>query len=235
LKTSFKDVCLDPHIIDHVRTTISFPLKYPRAFSTGLLGTEAMSGILLYGPPGTGKTMLCRAVAKECNARMLIIQPSHVKDMWQGESEKLVRSIFTLARKIAPCIVFIDEVDAIFGSRTTSASSSTTHRSMLTEFMTEMDGLNSGAMNKKKGLVVIGATNRPFDLDDAILRRLPLRLLVDLPGLKERERIFRSLLKDENVDGIDVESLAKKTPNFSGSDIKNLTVSAALASLKDMI
>lgn len=131
LKISFKDVCLDPAIIDNVRTTISFPLRYPKAFSMGILESESMSGILLYGPPGTGKTMLCRAIAKECKANMLAISPSDVKNMWLGESEKLCKAIFTLARKLAPCIVFIDEVDAILGARTSQSTSSSTHTSMV--------------------------------------------------------------------------------------------------------
>jgi SpoVK/Ycf46/Vps4 family AAA+-type ATPase len=189
LDTHFEDVCIDPKTIEAVRTIISLPLMYPAAFSTGILGKEALSGILLYGPPGTGKTMLCRAIAKECNVRMLLIAPSDIEDMWVGESEKLIAATFSLARKIAPCAIFIDEVDAMFGARTNEpGNSSQYHRSTLTQFMQEMDGLNSAGTNKKKGIIVIGATNRPFDLDDAILRRLPRRMLVDLPGLKERER-----------------------------------------------
>jgi len=164
---------------------ISLPLTYPAAFATGILHKEALSGILLYGPPGTGKTMLCRAIAKECKIRMLLITPSDVEDMYVGETEKLVTATFSLARKIAPCAIFIDEVDALFGLRT--GNSSRYHRSTLTQFMQEMDGLKSAVANKKSGIVVIGATNRPFDLDDAILRRLPRRMLVDLPGPKERE------------------------------------------------
>lgn len=189
LATGFEDVCVDPKIVDSVRMIISLPLMYPKAFASGILGAEALSGILLYGPPGTGKTMLCRAVAKECNVRMLLVAPSNVQDMYVGETEKLVKAIFTLARKIAPCVIFIDEVDAIFGARSSdNTNGSRYHRSMLTEFMQEMDGLNSASVNKKKGIVVIGATNRPFDLDDAVLRRLPRRMLLDLPGPKERER-----------------------------------------------
>lgn len=189
LTTTFEDVCVDPKVIDSVRSIISLPLMYPTAFASGILGAEALSGILLYGPPGTGKTMLCRAVAKECGVRMLLVTPSAVQDMYVGETEKLVKAVFTLARKIAPCVIFIDEVDAIFGSRSSGESNGAQyHRSMLTEFMTEMDGLNSASVNKKKGIVVIGATNRPFDLDDAILRRLPRRMLIDLPGIRERER-----------------------------------------------
>jgi SpoVK/Ycf46/Vps4 family AAA+-type ATPase len=189
LDTRFEDVCIEPKTIEGVRTIISLPLMYPAAFATGILRKEALSGILLYGPPGTGKTMLCRAIAKECNVRMLLIAPSDVEDMWVGESEKLIAAIFSLARKIAPCAIFIDEVDAMFGARANEpGNSSHYHRSMLTQFMQEMDGLNSAGANKKNGIVVIGATNRPFDLDDAILRRLPRRMLVDLPRLEERER-----------------------------------------------
>jgi SpoVK/Ycf46/Vps4 family AAA+-type ATPase len=187
LNTRFEDVCIEPKTIEAVRTIISLPLKCPAGFATGILRREALSGILLYGPPGTGKTMLCRAIAKECNVRMLLLAPSDIEDMWVGETEKLIAGAFSLARKIAPCAIFIDEVDAMFSSRGTGSCTSRYQRSMLTQFMQEMDGLKSAGSNKKKGIVVIGATNRPFDLDDAILRRLPRRMLVDLPGLKERE------------------------------------------------
>lgn len=103
-----------------------------------------------------------------------------------GEGEKLVRSVFSLARRLSPCVVFIDEIDALFGARlgARESSGSIAHRGVITEFMQEMDGLTS---SKEDNIIVIGATNRPFDLDDAVLRRLPRRLLVDLPGEKERE------------------------------------------------
>ena len=102
-----------------------------------------------------------------------------------GEGEKLVRAVFSLARRLSPCVVFIDELDALFGARLSRESgNSLAHRGVITEFMQEMDGLKS---SKESNVIVIGATNRPFDLDDAVLRRLPRRLLVDLPGEKERE------------------------------------------------
>lgn len=103
-----------------------------------------------------------------------------------GEGEKLVKAVFSLARKIAPCVVFLDEIDALFGSRVSGRETggALAHRGVLTEFMQEMDGLRS---SKDDSVIVIGATNRPFDLDDAVLRRLPRRLLVDLPGERERE------------------------------------------------
>ena len=103
-----------------------------------------------------------------------------------GEGEKLVRSVFSLARRLAPCVVFIDEIDALFGARSSSRDTGggIAHRGVITEFMQEMDGLKT---SNTDNVIVIGATNRPFDLDDAVLRRLPRRLLVDLPGESERE------------------------------------------------
>ena len=128
---------------------------------------------------------------------MIAIQPSDVNDKYLGEGEKLVKGIFSLARRLAPCVVFIDEVDSLFGARAGKSGASAGNRhhdQLLTEFMQEMDGLSSAEANTKKGIVVIGATNRPFDLDDAILRRLPRRLLVDLPDAKSRKGEPRTVL-----------------------------------------
>lgn len=166
-----------------------------------------MTGCLLFGPPGTGKTLVVRALAKEAGSRMLMISPSDVMDMassfvallgpflifrcltqYVGEGEKLVKAVFSLARRLSPCVVFLDEIDALFGARSSARDSggAMAHRGVITEFMQEMDGLKSQSGVEER-VVVIGATNRPFDLDDAVLRRLPRRLLVDLPGEKERE------------------------------------------------
>lgn len=114
-----------------------------------------------------------------------------------GEGEKLVRSLFSLARRLAPCVIFLDEIDALFGARTSARETggSIAHHGVINEFMQEMDGLKSRSDN----VIVIGATNRPFDLDDAVLRRLPRRLLVDLPGEKEREGTFPSSSIDSMV------------------------------------
>ena len=171
-----------------------------------------MTGCLLFGPPGTGKTLVVRALAKEAGCRMLAISPSDVMDMvcrfidvprlrvahfcvflrkYVGEGEKLVRSVFSLARRLAPCVVFIDEIDSLFGARSSSRDTGGgfVHRGVITEFMQEMDGLKT---SNTDNVIVIGATNRPFDLDDAVLRRLPRRLLVDLPGESEREGYYHN-------------------------------------------
>lgn len=149
-----------------------------------------------------------------------------------------MRSVFSLARKLSPCVVFLDEIDALFGARMSGRESGSAfaHRGVITEFMQEMDGLKS---SKEDNVIVIGATNRPFDLDDAVLRRLPRRLMVDLPGEKERKgivyhtflfwpdnsfvllEILKILLRDELLSpDINLDALAKQTEAFSGSDLK---------------
>ncbi|KAH9951922.1 AAA-domain-containing protein [Amylocystis lapponica] len=234
LSTTFNHVHLPAHTIDSVRTIVSLPLLYPNAFQFGILKEHGMTGCLLFGPPGTGKTLVVRALAKEAGCRMLSISPSDVMDMYVGEGEKLVRSVFSLARRLSPCVVFIDELDALFGARVSRESGGgMAHRGVITEFMQEMDGLKS---SKEDNVIVIGATNRPFDLDDAVLRRLPRRLLVDLPGEKEREEILKILLRDEKLaEDVDLKTLAKKTESFSGSDLKHLCVSAALDAVKERV
>lgn len=147
--------------------------------------------------------------------------------MYVGEGEKNVRAIFTLAKKLTPCIVFIDEADAILGTRTGS-SNRTSHRELINQFLREWDGMTDFAS------FIMVATNRPFDLDEASLRRLPRRLLVDLPVEKDREAILRIHLKDEVLDAeVSLPQLAAQTPFYSGSDLKNLAVAAALACVRE--
>lgn len=147
--------------------------------------------------------------------------------MYVGEGEKNVKAIFSLAKKLTPCIVFIDEADAILGSRGGS-SHRTTHRELINQFLREWDG-----MNELSAFIMV-ATNRPFDLDEACLRRLPRRLLVDLPTETDREAILRIHLKDENLDSsVSISTIASQTPFYSGSDLKNLAVAAALACVRE--
>ena len=141
----------------------------------------------------------------------------------------LQKAIFSLARKLSPCVVFIDEVDTIFSSRNASERH-VSHREIINQFMAEWDGIN--ALNS--GVLILGATNRPFDLDDAILRRMPRRILVDLPTEDDRFAILNLLLADEALDPeLDLRSLAKRTNLYSGSDLKNLCVSAAVTAVTE--
>jgi len=227
IKTTFDQVHVAPETVDSIRTLTSMSFLRPDAFSYGVLATEKISGALLYGPPGTGKTMLAKAVAKESGCAVLEVSGSSIMDKYVGEGEKNVTAVFSLARKMSPCIVFLDEADAIFSSRDVGRERSS-HRDILNQFLKEWDGLND------LSVFVMVATNRPFDLDDAVIRRLPRRLLVDLPTQADRHEILKIHLRGEQLDGsVDLDDIAKRTPFYSGSDLKNLAVSAALACVKE--
>ncbi|KAF1977860.1 AAA-domain-containing protein [Bimuria novae-zelandiae CBS 107.79] len=227
IKTTFDQVHVPVDTIDSIRTLTSLSLLRPDAFNYGVLATEKISGALLYGPPGTGKTLLAKAVAKESGSTVLEVSGSQIMDKYVGEGEKNVTAVFSLARKLSPCIVFLDEADAIFSSRDVGRER-TSHRDILNQFLKEWDGLND------LSVFVMVATNRPFDLDDAVIRRLPRRLLVDLPTEKDRAAILKIHLRGEQLDeSVDLDDIAKCTPFYSGSDLKNLAVSAALACVKE--
>ncbi|BDD60804.1 hypothetical protein MAP00_005904 [Monascus purpureus] len=226
IHTTFADVHVAPETIETLKTLTTLSLIRPEAFTYGVLARDKIPGLLLYGPPGTGKTLLAKAVAHESGATVLEVSGSEVYDMYVGEGEKNVKAIFTLAKKLSPCVVFIDEADAIFCSRT-GASNRTSHRELINQFLREWDGMNN------LSAFIMVATNRPFDLDDAVLRRLPRRLLVDLPTEQDRLAILKIHLKDEDLDAsVDLPELSRRTPFYSGSDLKNLCVAAALACVR---
>lgn len=226
IRTTFSDVHVPKEIVEALKTLTSLSLLRPEEFTYGVLATDKIPGLLLYGPPGTGKTLLAKAVARESGATVLEVSGSDVYDMYVGEGEKNVRAIFSLAKKLSPCIVFIDEADAIFGSRT-GGQNRPSHRELINQFLREWDGMDD------LSAFIMVATNRPFDLDDAVLRRLPRRLLVDLPIEKDRLAILKIHLKNEQLDPtVDLADLARRTPFYSGSDLKNLAVSAALACVR---
>ncbi|KAG0051605.1 hypothetical protein BGZ83_003525 [Gryganskiella cystojenkinii] len=236
IKTTFENVITPPETVNALQTMITLPLIRPQLFSYGLLQNEFLSGLLLFGPPGTGKTLLAKAVAKSSGARMLEIKASDIFDMYVGEGEKNVSAVFSLARKLSPCVIYLDEVDSIFRARGSSGSGggNSSQREILNQFMVEWDGLRSSGQNN--GIVVMASTNRPFDLDDAVLRRLPRRIMVDLPSEEAREKILNVYLSQEKLeDGFDLKDLVRKTKFFSGSDLKNLCVAAALASVRESV
>ena len=229
ITTTFSSVHTSPRIKEALKTLTSLSLTRPDAFTYGVLASSKIPGLLLYGPPGTGKTLLAKAVARESGATMLEISGGDIYDMYVGEGEKNVKAMFSLARKLSPCVVFIDEADAIFRTRG-GERSATSHREIINQFLREWDGMNDA----KESVFIMVATNRPFDLDDAVLRRLPRRLLVDLPVQMDREAILGIHLRDETLDpDVDLDDLAKQTPLYSGSDLKNLCVAAALACVRE--
>ncbi|RPA86172.1 AAA-domain-containing protein [Ascobolus immersus RN42] len=226
LHVNFASVQAPPETIEALKTLTSLSLIRPDAFSYGVLSTDRIPGVLLYGPPGTGKTLLAKAVAKESGATVLEVSGSEIFDMYVGEGEKNVKAIFSLAQKLSPCVVFIDEADALFGSRH-GHSSRTAHREIINQFLKEWADFKSSAF-------IMVATNRPSDLDDAVLRRLPRRILLDLPTVKDREEILRIHLASEQLDpSVDIPGIAKQTPLFSGSDLKNVCVTAALNCVRE--
>jgi DNA polymerase III delta prime subunit len=227
IKTGFNDVHATPESIEALKSMTTLSLMRPDAFSYGVLASDRLTGLLLYGPPGTGKTLLAKAVAKESGATVLEVSGAQIYEKYVGEGEKMVRAVFSLAKKLSPCVVFIDEADAIFGSRGGSGNRNT-HREIINQFLREWDGMDNNSV------FMMVASNRPFDLDDAVLRRLPRRLLIDLPIAKDRESILGIHLRNEILDSsVNLTTLSEQTPLYSGSDLKNVCVSAAIAAVRE--
>ncbi|KAI3501990.1 hypothetical protein L1887_30020 [Cichorium endivia] len=207
------------------------PMKRPELFSRGNL-LRPCKGILLFGPPGTGKTLLAKALATEAGANFISITGSTLTSKWFGDAEKLTKALFSFASKLAPVIVFVDEVDSLLGARGGGFEHEATRR-MRNEFMAAWDGLRS---KDSQRILILGATNRPFDLDDAVIRRLPRRIYVDLPDADNRFKILKIFLAQENVEpGFDIRSLANATEGYSGSDLKNLCIAAAYRPVQELL
>jgi SpoVK/Ycf46/Vps4 family AAA+-type ATPase len=187
-------------------------------------------GVLLYGPPGCGKTLIAKAMAKEAKCWFINLDVSVLTDKWYGESQKLTTAVFTLAEKIQPCIIFIDEIDSLLRLRASQDHEVTAM--MKAQFMSLWDGLIT---DPKKTVIVMGATNRPKDMDTAILRRMASKFYVPAPDVHQRKHILNLTLKNENLSSdFDLTKLAEMTEGFSGSDLKEVARSAAVACLSDL-
>ncbi|KAI7751901.1 hypothetical protein M8C21_002628 [Ambrosia artemisiifolia] len=228
---TFNDIGALDSVKDTLKELVMLPLQRPELFCKGQL-TKPCKGILLFGPPGTGKTMLAKAVATEAGANFINISMSSISSKWFGEGEKYVKAVFSLASKIAPSVVFVDEVDSMLGRRENPGEHEAM-RKMKNEFMVNWDGLRT---KDRERVLVLGATNRPFDLDEAVIRRLPRRLMVNLPDASNREKILRVILAKEELGlDIDLEAVANMTDGYSGSDLKNLCVAAAHFPIREIL
>lgn len=208
----------------------------PHIYSRTSSLLSAPSGVLLYGPPGCGKTMLAKALAKESGANFINLHISTLTEKWFGDSNKLVSAVFSLARKLQPAIVFIDEIDAVLGQRRTGEHEAS--GMVKAEFMTHWDGLTSANVyGEQHRILILGATNRIQDIDEAILRRLPKKFPVQLPNVDQREKILRLLLKDTKIDrqDFDLKFITRVTNGMSGSDLKEASRDAAMIPVRECI
>ena len=225
VKVTFKDVAGLEEAKVEVMEVVDF-LKNPQKYTN--LGGKIPKGALLVGPPGTGKTLLAKAVAGEANVPFFSISGSDFVEMFVGVGASRVRDLFRQAKEKAPCIVFIDEIDAVGRARSKNVgfTSNDERENTLNQLLTEMDGFGSNS-----GVIILAATNRADILDKALMRagRFDRQIHVDLPELKERLEIFKVHLRGLKLDeGFDVEFLSKQTPGFSGADIANVCNEAAL-------
>jgi len=211
-----------------IHESVVLPLIIPQFF-TGI--REPWKGILLFGPPGTGKTLLARVASVTTNTTFFNISVSSIMSKWLGESEKLIRKLFEIAREKAPSIIFMDEIDAIASSR--SEGKHEASRRTLSELLSQMDGINSSL---NKGLVmVLATTNKPWDLDEAIRRRLEKRIYIPLPSLECRIGLLKHYLSSLKLDpSISIEKLAQLTENYSCADIKNLCKDISMMPIRDI-
>jgi transitional endoplasmic reticulum ATPase len=213
---------------EELREAIEWPIKHKEAFD--YINVESPKGILLYGPPGTGKTLIAKALAKMTESNFISIKGPELLSKWVGESERGIREIFRKARQAAPCIIFLDEVDALVPRRGSSDSGSHVTESVVSQILTEIDGLE-----ELHNVLIIGATNRLDIVDEALLRpgRFDRIIEVPNPDTKGRQQIFEIHTKKKPLaNDVKIEKLVELTDGFSGAEIGAVANRAAMAALK---
>lgn len=218
--------------LDHAKSTIKeiviWPMLRPDIFK-GLRGPP--KGLLLFGPPGTGKTLIGKCIAGQAKATFFSISASSLTSKWVGEGEKLVRALFAVARCSQPAVIFIDEIDSLLSQRTDGEFEAS--RRIKTEFLVQFDGASTSSDDR---ILVVGATNRPQEIDEAARRRLVKRLYIPLPDSPARARIVENLLRNQkhSLSPEDITLICQKTDGYSGSDMDNLCREAALGPIRSI-
>lgn len=218
------------HVCQEIKESLVFPVCHRDMFSGSAL-YQAPKGVLLYGPPGCGKTLIAKATAKEAGMRFINLDVAMLTDKWYGESQKLASAVFSLAVKIQPCIIFIDEIDSFLRARNSSDHEATAM--MKTQFMMLWDGLNT---ESDSTVIVMGATNRPQDLDKAILRRMPAQFHIGLPNEDQRLKILQLILRQEKLSrDVEYAQLARMTNGYSGSDLREMCRNASVYRIRKVM
>lgn len=215
-------------IIEDIKSEIILPIKMPHMFLNSP-NHRPPTGVLLHGPPGCGKTMLAKATAKEAGARFINLEVAMLTDKWYGESQKLAKAVFTLAKKIQPCIIFIDEIDSFLRSRDSHDHEATAM--VKAQFMTLWDGVET---DNNCNVIIMGATNRPHDVDRAILRRMPAMYQIKLPDSNKRKAILEAMIDPTTLSPtISLDTIAELAEDCSGSDLRELYRAASMIRVKE--
>ena len=222
-KTTFDDIAGLDEEKEELKEIVEF-LKNPEKFTE--MGAKIPRGVLLYGKPGTGKTLIAKAIAGEANVPFISMSGSEFIEMFAGLGASRVRKLFEKARKLSPCIVFIDEIDAIGSRRTSNSGAETENNQTLNQLLVEMDGFSS-----EETIIILAATNRPEMLDKALLRpgRFDRRITIGLPDMRGREAILKIHAKDKQfANDVNLKSIAEDTAGFTGADLANILNEAAI-------